>query len=139
MIERSLESHQRAFNADRAARQLMLGAHTAPEIKHAGCKENSPLRHRAVAGDAQAVPAARPRGLTRTLLQGAADRRRLLLAVGGGAGPGQRRSAGRAKLATIAYLRAYLPTRLARIEEGGEIPPVPATEAWGTLDPANEA
>lgn len=139
VIERSLESHQRAFNADRAARQLMLGAHTAPEIKHAGCKEN--FRFGTALWQAMRK---------QFLLPGLADSRELFfkalliadvffsLSVAEQDRVSDEALA-EAKLATIAYLRAYLPTRLARIEEGGDIPPVPATEAWGTLDPANEA
>lgn len=133
VIERSLEAHQQAFNADRAARQLMLGPHTAPEIKHAACKED----FRFGTGLWQAI-----RG--QFVLPGLADSRELFfkalliadvffsLSVAE-----QDRvnddALAEAKLATIAYLRAYLPTRLSRIEEGSEVPPLPAAEAWGTL------
>jgi hypothetical protein len=32
--------YQTIFNHDRAARQLMLGSRTPPEVKHAACKED---------------------------------------------------------------------------------------------------
>ncbi|MBO9376990.1 TetR family transcriptional regulator [Sphingomonas histidinilytica] len=138
VVERSLECHQRAFNADRAARQLMLGPHTPPEIKHAGCKEN--FRFGTALWQAMR---------RQFLLPGLADSRELFfkalliadvffsLSVAEQDRVSDEALA-EAKLATIAYLRAYLPTRLARIEEGGEIPPVPATEAWGALSPAEQ-
>lgn len=133
VVEQSLEKHQQAFNADRAARQLMLGPHTAPEIKHAACKED--FRFGTALWQAMR---------RQFVLPGLADSRELFfkalliadvffsLSVAEQDRVGDDALA-EAKLATIAYLRAYLPTRLARVEEGDEIPPLPATEAWGTL------
>lgn len=40
LIRASLIHHRGAFNADPAARKLMLGPHTPPDIKNAGCKED---------------------------------------------------------------------------------------------------
>lgn len=39
LIRASLVHHQSAFNNDPAARKLLLGPQTPPEIKNAGCKE----------------------------------------------------------------------------------------------------
>lgn len=39
VVSLSLDYHRTVFNSDAAARQLLLGPHTPPEIKHAGCKE----------------------------------------------------------------------------------------------------
>ena len=137
VIELSLENHQRAFNADRAARQLMLGPHTAPEIKHAACKED--FRFGTALWQAMR---------RQYVLPGLADSRELFfkalliadvfysLSVAEHDHVGKD-AVTEAKLATIAYLRAYLPTRLARVEEGDEAPPLPAAEAWGTLGPAD--
>lgn len=40
LIRASLVHHQSAFNSDAAARKLMLGPHTPPDIKNAACKED---------------------------------------------------------------------------------------------------
>lgn len=40
LIRASLIHHQSAFNKDPAARKLMLGPHTPPDIKNAACKED---------------------------------------------------------------------------------------------------
>lgn len=40
LIRASLVHHQSAFNRDPAARKLMLGPHTPPDIKNAACKED---------------------------------------------------------------------------------------------------
>jgi AcrR family transcriptional regulator len=40
LIKASLIHHQSAFNKDPAARKLMLGPHTPPDIKNAACKED---------------------------------------------------------------------------------------------------
>lgn len=40
LIRASLVHHQSAFNKDPAARKLMLGPHTPPDIKNAACKED---------------------------------------------------------------------------------------------------
>lgn len=40
LVEASLVHHQQAFNRDPAARKLMLGPHTPPDIKNAACKED---------------------------------------------------------------------------------------------------
>lgn len=40
LIKASLIHHQSAFNKDPAARKLMLGPHTPPDIKSAACKED---------------------------------------------------------------------------------------------------
>lgn len=40
LVKISLAHHQIAFNSDPAARKLMLGPHTPPDIKNAACKED---------------------------------------------------------------------------------------------------
>lgn len=40
LIRASLFHHRGAFNSDPAARKLMLGPHTPPDIKNAACKED---------------------------------------------------------------------------------------------------
>lgn len=40
LVKASLVHHQSAFNKDPAARKLMLGPHTPPDIKNAACKED---------------------------------------------------------------------------------------------------
>lgn len=40
LIKASLTHHRNAFNNDPAARKLMLGPHTPPDIKNAACKED---------------------------------------------------------------------------------------------------
>lgn len=116
LVELSLEHHQRAFNADRAARQLMLGARTPPDIKHAGCKEDFRF------GTALWTAIRR-----QFVLPELADSREIFfkallisdvffsLSVADN-GHVTDSALKEAKLATLAYLRAYLPRRLARID-----------------------
>jgi AcrR family transcriptional regulator len=117
LIELSLAHHQKAFNSNRAARQLMLGPHTPPEIKHAGCKEDFRF------GTALWTAVRR-----QFILPGLADSRELFfkallisdvffsLSVADHDRVTDDALA-EAKLAMISYLRAYLPTRLARAGE----------------------
>jgi len=117
LVELSLRHHQKAFNADRAARQLMLGPHTPPEIKHAACKEDFRF------GTALWTVVRQ-----QFLLPGLADSREMFfkalliadvffsLSVADHDHVTDDALA-EAKLAMISYLRAYLPTRLARAVE----------------------
>uniref|UniRef100_UPI001564FA30 TetR/AcrR family transcriptional regulator n=1 Tax=Sphingomonas sp. SH TaxID=849864 RepID=UPI001564FA30 len=117
LVELSLEFHQRVFNSDRAARQLMLGAHTPPDIKHAACKEDfrfgaalwTAIRRQFVLPEL----ADSSELFFKALLiadvfysLSVADHDRVTDAA-----------MKEARLATIAYLRAYLPRRLARIDD----------------------
>ena len=118
LVELSLEHHQRAFNMDRAARQLMLGAHTPPEIKHAACKEDfrfgtalwTVVRAQFVLPE---LADSREMFFKALLIAdvffslSVADHDRVTDTA-----------LAEAKLATTSYLKAYLPTRLARAEEG---------------------
>jgi len=116
LVELSLEHHQRAFNADPAARQLMLGARTPPDIKHAACKEDFRF------GTALWTAIRR-----QFVLPELADSREIFfkallisdvffslsVADYGHVTDGALRES---KLAALAYLRAYLPRRLARVD-----------------------
>jgi len=116
LVRLSLDHHQTAFNADPAARQLMLGPHTPPEIKHAACKEDYRF------GTALWMAVRR-----QFVLPELADSREiffkaLLIAdvfFSLSVADHDRVSDAaleEAKLATIAYLSLYLPTQLARSE-----------------------
>tara|TARA_R110000782_G_scaffold68542_2_gene138028 strand:- start:67757 stop:68425 length:669 start_codon:yes stop_codon:yes gene_type:complete len=117
LIELSLVHHQKAFNSNRAARQLMLGPHTPPEIKNAGCKEDFRF------GTALWTAVRR-----QFVLPGLADSRELFFKallisdVFFSLSVADRdyvtdEAVAEAKLAMTSYLRAYLPTRLARAGE----------------------
>jgi AcrR family transcriptional regulator len=119
LIELSLDHHKGAFNANRAARQLMLGPHTPPEIKHSGCKEDFRF------GTALWMAVRK-----QFILPGLADSRELFFKallisdVFFSLSVADRdvvtdAALAEAKIATIAYLRAYLPPRLARSDEQG--------------------
>lgn len=127
LVSLSLEHHQRAFNADPAARQLMLGAHTPPEIKHAACKEDfrfGTALWTAVRSQFVLPELADSRELFFKALLisdmfftlSVADHDRVSDAA-----------LAEAKLATIAYLALYLPTRLARADRASH-PTPPLTQ-----------
>jgi AcrR family transcriptional regulator len=104
------------FNNDPAACQLMLGPHTPPQIKHAGCKED--LRFgaalwRAVSAQFALTALANEELFFKAILiadlffaLSVADSGRITPEV-----------LGEARLAMCAYLRLYLPVRLARVAQ----------------------
>jgi AcrR family transcriptional regulator len=116
LVELSLDHHQSAFNADPAARQLLLGPHTPPEIKNAGCKED--FRFGTALWTIVRIQFALPE---------LADSREIFfkalliadvffsLSVADH-GLVTDAAVAEAKSATVAYLSLYLPTKLARKE-----------------------
>jgi len=116
LVEGALDYYQHVFNTDRAARQLMLGPRTPPDIKHAGCKEDfrfGAALWMAIRSQFVLPELADSRELFFKALLVAdvffslsvADHDRVTDAA-----------LREAKLAVIAYLRAYLPKRLARVD-----------------------
>ena len=116
LVKLSLDHHQSAFNADPAARQLLLGPHTPPEIKNAGCKED--FRFGAALWTVVR---------TQFILPELADSQEIFfkalliadvffsLSVADH-GRVTDEALIEAKSATVAYLNLYLPTKLARAE-----------------------
>ena len=118
LVGLSLEHHCSAFNANPAARQLMLGPHTPPEIKHAACKE-----------DFRFGTALWTVVRSQFVLPQLADSREIFFKAllisdvffSLSVAEHDRVSAAalaEAKLATVAFLELYLPVQLARADGG---------------------
>ncbi|HWL47123.1 MAG TPA: TetR/AcrR family transcriptional regulator [Sphingomonadaceae bacterium] len=116
LVEGALDYYQHVFNADRAARQLMLGPRTPPDIKHAGCKEDfrfGAALWMAIRSQFVLPELADSRELFFKALLVADVFFSLSVADHDRVTDSALREA---KLAVIAYLRAYLPKRLARVD-----------------------